>query len=175
MNALSAAWGRLLDFLGLLAALLLLALMVVICADVLLRNVPIIPSMRGIGPAFDLSEAALYLITLLSAPWLLRRGMHIRVDILLKAIPAQAAWIMEWLVDLTGLACSLVIAWYGVQATLEAYSSGELFIKALATPVWWWLCVLPVIFLMLAVEFVFRMQRLAAGERGPREEAVSAA
>ena len=51
--------------------------------------VPIVPSMRGFPAANDLSEAALYLITLLSAPWLLRQGKHIRVDILLKAIPAQ--------------------------------------------------------------------------------------
>jgi hypothetical protein len=65
---LSRHWGRLLDAFGLAAALMLLALMLVICADVLLRNLPIIPSMRGIGAAIDLSEAALYLITLLSAP-----------------------------------------------------------------------------------------------------------
>jgi TRAP-type C4-dicarboxylate transport system permease small subunit len=100
--------------------------------------------------------------------------MHIRVDILLRAVPRGWAWIMEWIVDVTGLLCSLVIAWYGLQATVEAWRSGELFIKALATPVWWWLSALPLVFLLIAVEFGFRMQRLSVSERGPREEATSA-
>ena len=53
--------------------LLLFLLMIVICGDVLLRNVPLIPSMRGFPATNDLSEAFLYLITLLSAPWLTAR------------------------------------------------------------------------------------------------------
>lgn len=175
MEALSAAFGRLFDRLALLACMLLLAMMLVICGDVFLRNVPLVPSMRGFPATNDLTEAALYLITLLSAPWLLRQGKHIRVDIVLRAIPAAWAWYCEWLVDLLGLACSLVIMWYGITATLDSVASGELFIKAMATPVWWWLCLLPVTFALLAIEFVFRMHRLARGERGPRDEAVSAA
>ena len=34
---------------------------------------------------------------------------------------------------------------------------------------------LPICFLLLAIEFVFRMRRLAASEIGPRDDAVSAA
>lgn len=175
MNALSHLFGKLLDRLAVLACVLLFFLMLVICGDVLLRNVPLIPSLRGFPATNDLSEAFLYLITLLSAPWLLRQGKHIRVDIVLKVIPAAGAWFAEWAVDLLGLACSLALMWYGITSTLDSVASGEMFIKALATPVWWWLCVLPVTFALLAVEFVFRMHRLLHGERGPRDEAVSAA
>ena len=175
MNALSQMFGKLLDGLAILSCVLLFLLMLVISSDVFLRNVPLIPSLRGFPATNDLSEAFLYLITLLSAPWLLRQGKHIRVDILLKAIPATWAWYAEWVVDLTGLACSLVITWYGVTTTVESLASGEQFIKALSTPVWWWLCILPVTFALLAIEFVFRMHRLRHGERGPRDEAVSAA
>ena len=34
----------------------------------------------------------LYLITMCVAPWLLRQGQHIRVDILLQALPPRLAW-----------------------------------------------------------------------------------
>jgi hypothetical protein len=34
---------------------------------------------------------------------------------------------------------------------------------------------MPVVFALLAIEFVFRMHRLAHGERRPRDDAVSAA
>ena len=175
MDALSAAFGKLCGFLAVLACLLLFLLMLVVCADVLLRNVPLIASMRGLPAANDLSEAFLYLITLLSAPWLLRLGKHIRVDILLRAIPPTWAWYCEWLADVLGFACSLVIVWYGVAATADSMASGEMFIKAIATPVWWWLALLPATFSLLAVEFVFRMHRLTQGDRVARDDAVSAA
>jgi hypothetical protein len=42
-------------------------------------------------------------------------------------------------------------------------------------PEWWLLAPLPAAFMLLAVEVLFRMQRLYAGERGPRSDAVSAA
>ena len=174
MESFSAAFGKLFDALAVLACVLLFLLMIVVCADVLLRNVPLIASMRGLPAANDLSEAFLYLITVLSAPWLLRAGRHIRVDILLRAIPSRSAWYCEWVADVLGLVCSLLIAWYGLAATQDSYASGEMFIKAIATPVWWWLALLPITFVLLAVEFVFRMHRLASGEVGPRAEAVSA-
>jgi TRAP-type transport system small permease protein len=174
MESVSAAFGKLFDALAALACALLFLLMIVVCADVLLRNVALIASMRGLPAANDLSEAFLYLITLLSAPWLLRAGRHIRVDILLRAIPSRSAWACEWVADVLGLVCSLLIAWYGLTATLDSHASGEMFIKAIATPVWWWLALLPITFVLLAVEFVFRMHRLANGELGPRAEAVSA-
>jgi TRAP-type C4-dicarboxylate transport system permease small subunit len=68
-----------------------------------------------------------------------------------------------------------VIVWYGVAATADSMASGEMFIKAIATPVWWWLALLPATFSLLAVEFVFRMHRLTQGDRVPRDDAVSAA
>jgi TRAP-type C4-dicarboxylate transport system permease small subunit len=175
MSALSAGLGRLYHALALVACALLFAMMVVICGDVFLRNVPLIPTLRGFPATNDLSEAFLYLITLLSSPWLLRRGQHIRVDILLRVIPRRWAWICEWAVDGFGLACSLIVMWYGAAATLDSIASGEMFIKALATPAWCWLVFLPLVFALLAVEFVFRMHALGRGERGPRSEAVSAA
>ncbi len=65
--------------------------------------------------------------------------------------------------------------WYAILVTQDAIASGEMFIKALATPAWWWLALLPITFALMAAEFVFRMHRLASGERAARDEAVSAA
>lgn len=170
LSRISHRFGQLLHLLALLACLLLFLMMTVICLDVFLRNVPLIPSLRGFPATNDLSEAALYLVTLLPAPWLLRQGKHIRIDIVLQALPARWTWYVEWVVDLLGLACSLVFVWYGVSATHESFSSGEMLIKAMATPMWWWLSVLPLTFSLLAVEFMFRMRRLLYGDVGLRSE-----
>jgi TRAP-type transport system small permease protein len=174
MQRLSAAFGRLLDTVALAACALLFLMTLMICADVLLRNVPLIPGVQGLAWSNEVSEAMLYLITMLTAPWLLRRGQHIRVDIVLRAIPKRWGWYCEWLCDCLALACCLAMATYGWRATLASFKAGAMSIKTLVTPEWWLLAPLPVAFLLLAIEVVFRMQRLYAGERAPRDDAVSA-
>jgi TRAP-type C4-dicarboxylate transport system permease small subunit len=173
MERLEAAYGRLLEALALVACALVLGMTVMICADVLLRNVRIIPGVAGLAWSNEISEAMLYLVTMLTAPWLLRRGQHIRVDILLRAVPKRVGWIFEWATDTVGLACCLIIAFYGARAALASYKAGSMSIKTLITPEWWLLSVLPVAFLALSLEMLFRMRRLALAERGPRDDAVS--
>jgi TRAP-type C4-dicarboxylate transport system permease small subunit len=169
MDGLSRAYGRLLDGLMLAACLLLLAMTLIIGADVIGRNA----GWGGLAWSSEVSEDFLYLLTLLAAPWLLRQGQHIRVDILLRALPPRVGWLLEWLGDLLGLACALYFVWYGSGVLAASYRSGAISIKTLVTPEWWLLVPLPVAFLLLAMEFVFRMQRLARGERAPRTDAVS--
>ena len=170
LDRLSRHWGRLLEWLALAGCVLLLLLMLLICADVLLRNLPLadwlgVSGMRGVPASNDLSEYALYLITMLSAPWLLRQGQHIRVDILLRVLPRQLAWLCEWLADVLGLACCVVMAWIGYKAALASYLNGSMTFKTLVTPEWWSIAPLPVTFTLLAVEMLFRMQRLARAAR----------
>jgi TRAP-type C4-dicarboxylate transport system permease small subunit len=174
MERLSELYGRLLAALELAACALLFLMMLMICADVLLRNVVLIPGMRGLAWSNEVSESMLYLITMLTAPWILRRGQHIRVDIVLVALPKKTAWYCEWVADVLALACSVVMMAYGWSATVASYKAGSMAIKTLITPEWWTLAPLPLAFALLAIEVLFRMQRLYAGERGPRADAVSA-
>ena len=173
MQQLEKAYGRLLEAFALVACALVLGMTLMICADVLLRNVRIVPGVAGLAWSNEISEGMLYLLTMLTAPWLLRRGQHIRVDILLRAVPNRVGWIFEWVTDAVGLTCCLVIAFYGARAALASYKAGSMSIKTLITPEWWLLSVLPVAFLALSLEMLFRMRRLALGERAPRDDAVS--
>jgi TRAP-type transport system small permease protein len=173
MQRLEAAYGRLLDCLALAACALILGMTLMICADVLLRNVRIVPGLAGLEWSNEISEYMLFLVTLLTAPWLLRRGQHIRVDIILRAVPPRAGWAFEWIVDALALACCAVVTWYSARAALASYQAGSLSIKTLVTPEWWLLCVLPLAFAALTLEMAFRMRRLHLGPRAPRDDAVS--
>lgn len=172
-DRLSRRYGWLLSRLALLGCLLLLAMMMVIVIDVFLRNLPGAP--QGLAWSNEVSELMLYLITMCVAPWLLRQGQHIRVDILLQALPPRLAWTLEWIGDMVGLASCIVIAWYGASAAWSSFKSGAMNIKTLVTPEWWLLAPLPIVFVLLSIEMLFRMHRLQHGPRGPRDEAVSAA
>ena len=171
MGRLSSAFGVLLDGLMVVACFLLLAMTLLIGADVFARNM----GLGGLAWSNEVSESILYLLTLLSAPWLLRQGQHIRVDILLRAVPARVGWYLEWAGDLIGFACSVYFVWYGFKVWSASYSAGSVSIKTLVTPEWWLLAPLPMAFLLVAIEFVFRMHRLRNSERAPRTDAVSVA
>jgi TRAP-type C4-dicarboxylate transport system permease small subunit len=173
MDRIEAGYGRALEVLALLGAALILAMTLMICADVLLRNLRIIPGVVGLEWSNELSEGMLYLITMLTAPWLLRRGQHIRVDIVLRAVPKPVGWCFEWIADALGLLCCAAIAYYAARAALASYQAGSMSIKTLVTPEWWLLSALPIAFFLLAVEMAFRMRRLYLGERAPRDDAVS--
>ena len=170
MQRLSDLYGRLLDTMLAIACVLLLGMTLLIGADVLLRNV----GAGGIPPSNELSEYGLYLSTILAAPGLLRRGQHIRVDIVLQMMRPRLAWYFEWIGDVVGILCCFLFVWYGVRVTLASYAAGAVSIKTLVLPEWWIMAPMPVCFLMLAIEFVFRMRSLALAERGPRADAVSA-
>ena len=173
MRRLSGLYGNLLNALALAGCALLFAMMLVICADVLLRNVRIVPGMLGVPWANEVTEYALYFITMLTAPWLLRQGQHIRIDIVLRAIPRRMAWYCEWLCDFIALACCVVIAFAGFKATAASMAIGSMVIKTLAIPEWWLLAPLQACFALLAIEILFRMARLYAIEPGPREDAIT--
>jgi TRAP-type transport system small permease protein len=175
MDTAQAAFGRLYDLMMVVACLLLLVMVSTITLDVLLRNVEIPGVPRGFPASNDISEYALYFCTLLGAPWLLRAGQHIRVDIVLRAIPARLAYGCEWLSDVMAFAGCVALAWMGVVMTFKSYASGAIQIKSVVIPEWWVMAPLPIAFALLAIEFAFRMWRLAQGPKGPRSDAVSAA
>jgi TRAP-type C4-dicarboxylate transport system permease small subunit len=170
VQRLSNIYGRFLDALAGAAALLLLAMVIIVTGDIILRNVIV----KGFVWANEVSEYALYLITMLTAPWLLRRGQHVRLDLILTAVPRRVAWLMEAAGDILGFIVCLVMIRYAWLMTFEAYRNGSITIKNLIFPEWWMLAPLPISFVLLAIEFVFRFHRLLQS-RDRREEATSVA
>ncbi len=169
MQRASAAYERLLNGLAAIAALILLGAVLLVTADIILRNLTRV----GFPWANEVSEYALFFITVLTAPWLLRRGQHIRLDLLLAALPARLAWAMEIVADLVGFAVCVVLVRYSLIMTWDSWRLNSITIKNLVFPEWWTLAPLPVCFILLAVEFVVRVQRLLDGEKGRRHEATS--
>ena len=171
MLKLSAAYERLLNGLAALAALTLLGAVLLVTADIILRNLTRV----GFPWANEVSEYALFGITVLTAPWLLRRGQHVRLDLLLVALPGRAAWLMEALADIIGFVTCAVLIRYSVIMAWDSYRLGSITIKNLVFPEWWTVAPLPACFLLLAIEFVFRFHRLITGQKGRRREATSVA
>jgi TRAP-type C4-dicarboxylate transport system permease small subunit len=112
-------------------------------------------------------------MTLLTAPWLLRRGQHVRIDLLLSVMPPRVAWPMEAAGDVIGFLVCMVMVRYGFHMATDSVRMGSITIKNLVFPEWWLLWPLPLCFALIAAEFAFRLHRLLTGPPGRRIEATS--
>lgn len=170
MRRLNDLFGHLMDGLALLGAALLFAMMLMICADVGLRAM----NWSGFPWSNDISEYILYGSTFLAAPWLLRAGKHVRLDLILRALPPRIGWYLEWVVDMVGVVVCVTLAVAGTRAVLSSMTNGNVVIKTFAFTEWWLLLPVPVTFVFLAIEFAFRMYRLSDAPHRIRDEATSA-
>jgi TRAP-type C4-dicarboxylate transport system permease small subunit len=122
----------------------------------------------GIWWLHEAIEYALYVGVFIGAPWVLRQGAHVRVDVINLALPPRAAMWLERLIDCVGVVLCLCLFSYGLRAALWEFGNGTLPDKDLRIPNWCMLSVFAVSFLLLAIEFLFRLRRArAAGETPP--------
>jgi TRAP-type C4-dicarboxylate transport system permease small subunit len=150
---LARAYDGLLRGGAIAAALLLGVVALLVTADVIGRNV-------GLGTLpwiIEVSEYSLPLATFLIAPWLLSRGQHVRLDIIVLLLPAAWSRAIDRVASLAGLAVSVVFVVYGLEAVLSSARQGSLVIKAIVFPEWWLYVPVPACFALLAVEFVRRL------------------
>jgi len=158
-----AAFERVLGLLALATAVLLAALIALICSDVLARNL----LASGIQGSVDLSEYALYLMTVFMAPYLLNRSQHIRIDFLLLSASRPVAFALELIADTVGAVSTAVLVWYGAKSAIQSFIDGGLIWKGITIPEWWILAPMPLCIALMSVEFVLRSVRLCTGERQP--------
>jgi TRAP-type C4-dicarboxylate transport system permease small subunit len=103
----------------------------------------------------------------LAAPWVLRQGAHVRVDILLTSLPARITRRVEQALDLVGCAVSAALFYYGCIAVAQAWRAGALIYKSWWTPEWLVLLPVPLACLLLFAEFVLRVLRVEGVVRAP--------
>lgn len=151
-----ALFEKLLGFFATLFALAIGSIIVLICLDVAMRNL----SLGSLPWLIELSEYLLYAGTFLAAPWVLRQGNHVRVDMLFVALPKRLAVRLEQLVDLLGLGISLVLLYYGSAVVSDAWRTNMIAYKTWYVPEWLLFLAIPIAALLLAVEFVLRFLRV---------------
>lgn len=154
MSRVLTVYDRLLDAMAALAGCLLLAAAGAIVIDVILRN---LGTGLGVPGVVELIEYDLYLIAFLAAPWTLRLGAHVVVEILTDQMSPRFSDIAKRLADLVGLLVSLVLVYAGSLATWKSMAGGRVVFKTFIFPEWILLAPLPFCALILIVEFSLRL------------------
>ena len=150
-------YGIVMQACGVLAALLIGAIVVLVCYDIIGRNL----GLRSLPWIVEVTEYALPVITLLAAPWLLFRAEHVRLDLLSNTLSPAALRILDRIASSVGLAVCLVIVWYTLKVIADTRGIGALVMKSLVFPEWWLFVPVPLSFGLMAVECVRRLVRPA--------------
>jgi len=111
-------------------------------------------------------EYALYVGVFLSAAWVLQKGAHVRVDIIIAALPKRLAIRMERVIDIVGAILCAVLCYYGVTAAITEYMDETLPDKDLRIDNWYMMVAFALAFALLTIEFLLRVRR--AGEAGDK-------
>ena len=161
MGGLGRFYDRIIDALAIISSAGLAIIAILVSADVLLRNagLPTIPWQ------VEVSEYTQYAVTFLGAPWVLRLGGHVRVDMLLNVVGPARAFVLEIVADILGLFGSLVLFGYGIYTVYLTWRDNQLQIKILTVPEWVIFSVVVISGLLLTTEFIRRLRRERTRER----------
>lgn len=142
---------------GALSGMVLCMVSLLISAEVVVRNA----GLGAIPWIVEVSEYSLPVATFLAAPWVLYKGGHVRIEMVLSALPRPLAGALEIVADTLGAAISLIFLYYGIVIIGESRQAEAMLVKTLSPPEWWMLSPLPFGFALLLVEFVRRIVRAA--------------
>lgn len=121
-----------------------------IAADVVARN------MFGGGLAWVIEtlEYAMYVATVFAAPWVLREGAHVSVDVVTSNLPKRLRHWVNTVVNLLGAVICLIICYYSSLATIAAFQRGSMIYKSFTIPEWTINAFVPFGMLLVAIEFL---------------------
>lgn len=147
---LTKAYEAVLRGMAVVAGALMVAMMVAIVTDVVLRNL----GTQSSAHLFTFTEYWLLLIPLLGAPWLAREKGHIYVEVLLVNLPPAARRAATRIILLACVAVCAILAWYGADITIRNYLQAETDVRSFDMPRWMLMLFMPLSFGMMAIEFL---------------------
>lgn len=133
------------------AGLLMVAMMLSIVTDVVMRNPPF--SLQSPAILFTFTEYALLLVPCFGAPWLVREKGHVFVEIVLVYFKPRARYYASRGIAVFCIVVCLVIAWYGGEVVVRDFVENRQDTRAFDVPRWILVMWIPVSFFFMATEF----------------------
>ena len=149
----------LLDFCANIVGLGVGAIALLVSAEVLIRTL----NVGTFHWLIEVVEYALFVMTFIAAPWVLSKGAHVRVDVVLVFASPRVRYYLELLIDTLGMVISFLLFYYGLDATIDSLAQKALIYKQLVVPEGWLLIALPFSGALLTIEFGRRVWRTFTG------------
>ena len=154
LDRLETGYDRLTQLLASLVAVSIALFAILIPFDLLIRRL----GWGNLPWLYEGIEYALYAGVFLGAPWVLQQRAHVRVDIVVTALPESVAVRLEQALNTVGAIISGALCYYGVRATITDFIEDSKPDKLLVIADWWMMLIFSVACLMLVIGFLLRLR-----------------
>lgn len=149
---------RIVTLMAVLAGLILVFITCLIFVDIVNRTMKLLQ----LSWSVNLAEHLLFVMTFMGAPWVLRIGGHISLDLFVQLLPDAVRKPVTWLAFLMSALVNLILFYYAMRVLLASYRDGTNIVKALVFPEWYLMWVAPLCF---AVNLLVLIQLLRQSEK----------
>jgi TRAP-type C4-dicarboxylate transport system permease small subunit len=148
----------LIDALAAVAAVLLCALTLLICVDAVGRIPSKVPATAHlsytISWTLEVAQYTLYIITFFGAPWVLRDGGHIAIDLFVHQLKPEARRTVTLATNVICAVVCLVLFYFACRVWWTSFHEHVMVVETFRFPEWWLLSPAPPTFLILFFIFV---------------------
>ena len=141
-------FDRLLDFMAILAGVILSFITLIVCVAIFSRYF----LNRPLGWVAEIGEYSLLYITFLAVAWVLRGKGHVKVDILFNRLNPRNRCVTDLATSIGAALVCLIITFFGAKVTRHLYSIGYYTPTILELPKFIIAAIIPVGFFMLFIE-----------------------
>jgi C4-dicarboxylate transporter DctQ subunit len=140
---------RVIDFMAFLAGLLLVGAVLIVSLEICMRYFFRRPQVWTV----EVCEYILFALAFLGAPWLLKKGGHVSVDIVIERLNTQARRYLNLVSCGIGIFISALITWFSILTAWDSYESGVVVTKTLTIPKHYFLLFITLGYFFLILEF----------------------
>ena len=142
-------FDRIIDIMAFVAGILLVAAVLIVCIEICMRYFVQKPQVWTV----EVCEYILFSIAFLGAPWLLKMGGHISVDVVIEHLGSKSQGRLRLLSVATGVIISAIICWFSLATAWDCFKSGVLVTKTLVIPKHYFLILIFLGYFLLLIEF----------------------
>ncbi len=155
MTLKKSSWGiqRTSSFFFLLSQITIAAMMLTTAYDTIMRYFFARPTVWSV----ELNEVLLVSITLLAGAELVKKDLHIQMDLLYTRLSGQAQWGSRVLTAILGILFCAFLFWYGLQTTITNYLGKVYAAGAFRLPLWMLYAFIPLGMFFMGLEFLLRL------------------
>jgi len=141
---------RIYDFLEVVISVILILMTLTIFYAVFARAVGL-P-----GPVWivQFNEYAMLFATFLGAAWLLSKGKHVSIELVVSRLGDTGRKVMKLFHSFVGIVLCAILCWYGALTTLEHFQRKVIHVQAVDVPMAYILFVIPLGFFLLVLQFI---------------------
>ena len=147
---MNKALDRIHDFLAVVIGLILVFMTLSIGYAIFVRavNLP--------GPVWivQFNEYAMLFATFLGASWLLSKGRHVSIELVVSRFSPRTRKILQLIHSLMGIGLCATLCWYGTLTTLDNLQRKVIHVQAVDVPMAYVLFVIPLGFFLLVLQFI---------------------